>query len=185
MVRFPGENHELSRSGTPSRRIQRLQHYHEVVRQVADGQVHQGLRRMSDALARCVTTTCCASPGLPIHASRLTAHASRSRGCGWMPRPMPTAPRSAGRGAGRSGRSGRPRACARSRSAPRRRSRAGRRTAGCWRSCAARGRKGEKSKEPPQSSSCRLRAARRGGLARSRKGRPSPRGRRMESASRF
>jgi dipeptidyl aminopeptidase/acylaminoacyl peptidase len=27
MVRFPGENHELSRSGTPSRRIQRLQHY--------------------------------------------------------------------------------------------------------------------------------------------------------------
>ena len=29
MVRFPGENHELSRSGTPSRRIQRLQHYHK------------------------------------------------------------------------------------------------------------------------------------------------------------
>ncbi len=28
MVRFPGENHELSRSGTPSRRVQRLQHYH-------------------------------------------------------------------------------------------------------------------------------------------------------------
>lgn len=27
MVRFPGENHELSRSGTPSRRVQRLQHY--------------------------------------------------------------------------------------------------------------------------------------------------------------
>jgi dipeptidyl aminopeptidase/acylaminoacyl peptidase len=27
MVRFPGENHELSRSGTPSRRIQRLQLY--------------------------------------------------------------------------------------------------------------------------------------------------------------
>jgi dipeptidyl aminopeptidase/acylaminoacyl peptidase len=27
MVRFPGENHELSRSGAPSRRIQRLQHY--------------------------------------------------------------------------------------------------------------------------------------------------------------
>jgi len=26
MVRFPGENHELSRSGTPSRRVQRLQH---------------------------------------------------------------------------------------------------------------------------------------------------------------
>ena len=29
MVRFPGENHELSRSGTPSRRVQRLQHYHK------------------------------------------------------------------------------------------------------------------------------------------------------------
>jgi dipeptidyl aminopeptidase/acylaminoacyl peptidase len=29
MIRFPGENHELSRSGTPSRRIQRLQHYHK------------------------------------------------------------------------------------------------------------------------------------------------------------
>jgi dipeptidyl aminopeptidase/acylaminoacyl peptidase len=28
MVRFPGENHELSRSGTPSHRVQRLQHYH-------------------------------------------------------------------------------------------------------------------------------------------------------------
>jgi dipeptidyl aminopeptidase/acylaminoacyl peptidase len=28
MIRFPGENHELSRSGTPSRRVQRLQHYH-------------------------------------------------------------------------------------------------------------------------------------------------------------
>jgi dipeptidyl aminopeptidase/acylaminoacyl peptidase len=26
MVRFPGENHELSRSGTPSRRVQRIQH---------------------------------------------------------------------------------------------------------------------------------------------------------------
>jgi dipeptidyl aminopeptidase/acylaminoacyl peptidase len=26
MVRFPGENHELSRSGTPSRRVQRLEH---------------------------------------------------------------------------------------------------------------------------------------------------------------
>ena len=26
MVRFPGENHELSRSGTPSRRLQRVQH---------------------------------------------------------------------------------------------------------------------------------------------------------------
>ena len=29
MVRFPGENHELSRSGTPSRRVQRLLHYHK------------------------------------------------------------------------------------------------------------------------------------------------------------
>ena len=28
MIRFPGENHELSRSGAPSRRVQRLQHYH-------------------------------------------------------------------------------------------------------------------------------------------------------------
>jgi dipeptidyl aminopeptidase/acylaminoacyl peptidase len=28
MVRFPGENHELSRSGIPSRRIQRLRHIH-------------------------------------------------------------------------------------------------------------------------------------------------------------
>jgi len=27
MVRFPGENHELSRSGTPSRRLQRLHLY--------------------------------------------------------------------------------------------------------------------------------------------------------------
>ena len=27
MVRFPGENHELSRSGTPSRRLQRLSLY--------------------------------------------------------------------------------------------------------------------------------------------------------------
>jgi dipeptidyl aminopeptidase/acylaminoacyl peptidase len=26
MVRFPGENHELSRSGTPSRRVQNQQH---------------------------------------------------------------------------------------------------------------------------------------------------------------
>ncbi len=26
MIRFPGENHELSRSGTPSRRVQRLEH---------------------------------------------------------------------------------------------------------------------------------------------------------------
>jgi len=26
MVRFPGENHELSRSGAPSRRVQRLTH---------------------------------------------------------------------------------------------------------------------------------------------------------------
>src|SRR5262249_56910990 len=29
MVRFPGESHELSRSGTPSRRVQRLQHLHK------------------------------------------------------------------------------------------------------------------------------------------------------------
>jgi dipeptidyl aminopeptidase/acylaminoacyl peptidase len=26
MVRFPGESHELSRSGTPSRRVQRIEH---------------------------------------------------------------------------------------------------------------------------------------------------------------
>jgi dipeptidyl aminopeptidase/acylaminoacyl peptidase len=26
MVRFPGENHELSRSGAPSRRVQNQQH---------------------------------------------------------------------------------------------------------------------------------------------------------------
>ena len=26
MVRFPGEGHELSRSGAPSRRVQRLNH---------------------------------------------------------------------------------------------------------------------------------------------------------------
>jgi len=26
MVRFPGESHELSRSGAPSRRVQRIEH---------------------------------------------------------------------------------------------------------------------------------------------------------------
>jgi len=37
MVQFPGESHELSRSGKPKHRIERLEHIVALVRQIPDG----------------------------------------------------------------------------------------------------------------------------------------------------
>ena len=43
MVSFPGETHELSRSGKPRHRVARLDHIPRMVRQVSAGQAHHGV----------------------------------------------------------------------------------------------------------------------------------------------